>query len=65
MRKITILSLPLLPPSCFYYSQGTQSKAQDRDKIIADIAEQNTRFTEWFNAGSLTPLEWNTWKMRA
>ena len=56
MRKITILSLPVIATILLFLFTGTQSKAQDRDKIIADIAEQNTRFTEWFNAGQFDSI---------
>jgi transcriptional regulator with XRE-family HTH domain len=56
MRKITILSLPVIATILLFLFIGTESKAQSRDKIIAGIAAQNIRFTEWFNSGQFDSL---------
>ncbi len=56
MRKITILSLPVIATILLFLFIGTESKAQDRDKIITGIAAQNTKFAEWFNAGQFDSL---------
>ena len=56
MRKITILSLPCIAIILVFLFIGTESKAQSRDKIIARIALQNTKFAEWFNAGQMDSL---------
>lgn len=56
MRKITILSLPVIATILLFLFIGTESKAQNRDKIIARIATQNTQFSEWFNTGQFDSL---------
>jgi transcriptional regulator with XRE-family HTH domain/ketosteroid isomerase-like protein len=56
MRKTTILSLPCIAIILLFLFIGTESKAQSHDKIIARIALQNTKFSEWFNAGQMDSL---------
>ncbi|MDD4501284.1 MAG: helix-turn-helix transcriptional regulator [Bacteroidales bacterium] len=56
MRKITILSLPVIATILLFLFTGAQSKAQDRDKIISGIAKQNAQITEWFNSGQIDSL---------
>jgi DNA-binding XRE family transcriptional regulator/ketosteroid isomerase-like protein len=56
MRKITILSLPVITTILLFLFIETESKAQDRDKIISGIATQNALFAEWFNTGQFDSL---------
>ena len=56
MRKITILSLPVMDTILLLLLTGNQSKAKDRDKIIAVIATQNASFVDWYNAGQYASI---------
>jgi transcriptional regulator with XRE-family HTH domain/ketosteroid isomerase-like protein len=56
MRKISILSLPCIAVILLFLFIGTESKAQNHDKIIERITAHNIKFSECFNAGQIDSL---------
>lgn len=56
MKKITILSVPLVSLLILFLFTGLDSKAQNKEKIKVQITESNIRFVNWFNSGQIDSI---------
>lgn len=53
MRKISILSVPFITVILLCIFAGTETKAQNKEDVIARISVLNSQLTEWFNEGKI------------
>jgi transcriptional regulator with XRE-family HTH domain/ketosteroid isomerase-like protein len=56
MKKITILSVPLVSLIFLFLFTGLDSKAQNKEKSIAQITQSNILFVNWFNSGQIDSI---------
>ena len=56
MRKITILSVPCVSIILVFLLIGTDTKAQNKEKVKAEMAEFNSKFIRWINDGQIDSI---------